>query len=76
MIKSYPGHSPLAKPLNGNPPTGTPMAAPTGDAVPRIFTGTFASLRAGDTLDQRESPTRRAHRLHMKEFFSQANSAS
>ncbi len=76
MIKSYPGHSPLAKPLNGNPPTDTPMAASTGDAVRRIFTGPFATLRAGDTLDQRESPTRRAHRLHMKEYLAHANSAS
>ena len=76
MIKSYPGHVPLTKPLNGKPLTASPMAAPTGDGVPRIFTGPFATARAGDTLDQRESPTRRAHRLHMKEFFAHANSAS
>ena len=76
MLKSNPDHRPPAKPPAGKQPMRKPLAAPTGDAVPGIFTGPFATAKAVEKLDQRESATRRAHRLRMKEFFARANSIS
>ena len=76
MLKSSPDHNPPPKPGTAKPSTGQPIAAPTDEAVPGIYAGPFATLTAGDEIDQRESLLRRAHRLRMKEFFARANSAT
>jgi hypothetical protein len=75
MLKSNPDHNPPRKPRTGKASTGQPMAAPTDDAVPGIYAGPFATVPAGDEVDQRESLLRSAHRMRMKEFFARANSA-
>jgi len=76
MIKNYPRRNPAAKSATGKAPAGKRTAAPAGDAALGIFTAPFATARAGDRPDQRESPTRRAHRLRMKEIFTRAKPAS
>lgn len=71
MLKSNPDPRPAKK-----SPADEETAAPDGDAAPGIFTKRTAKVRAGSKLDQRESLTRRAHRMRMKAFFARANSAS
>ena len=70
MLKSNPAHNPPTKPKSKNP-----MAASADEAAPGIFTERSATARARDKRDQRESSTRRAHRLRMKEFFARATPA-
>lgn len=67
MLKGNPANRPPAKRA-----TNKTVAPPAGQAVPGIVTGPFSTVLGGDKRDQRESATRRAHRLRMKEFFSRA----
>ena len=57
-------------------PARKPPATPADEATPGIYTERHATVTARNKLDQRESLTRRAHRLRMKEFFARATSVT
>jgi len=59
-----------------NRPTDTPATGARDDAaVPGVFATPAAPARAALRPDQRESATRRLHRLRMKALFARAASA-
>ena len=71
MLKSDPGHDLITKSRTPNL-----TSARIDEAVAEKNVNPLAAVKAGDAQIQRESATRRAHRLRMKDFFSHAKSAS
>jgi len=70
MLKRNPANRPT-----DTPATAGPLAAPDDAPVPGVFATPVAPTRAALRPDQRESPTRRLHRLRMKALFARAASA-
>lgn len=81
MLKRKPGYRLAALRRTGEAAADklTAAAAAAG-AVSGIFTGPLGAALPGQLPghgpDQRESATRRAHRLRIKELFARANAAS
>jgi hypothetical protein len=77
MLKRKPGYRLAAVRRTGEAAADklTAAAAAAG-AVSSIFTGPLGAALPGHKPDQRESATRRAHRLRIKELFARANAAS